>query len=444
MGPTRRIAEFVADFPADALPAPVSRETARTVLNMVGCALGGARHEAVAIADRALTPFSGPPNTSVFGRGARRDMVLAAQLNSLAASVHAYDDTHPPTLVHAGAPICAAAFAVAEQRAVSGAAFLAACALGIDIACRLSLAVCAKPARANRSWIQTGVVGGVGAAMAAGRLLGLDVPALAAAIGIAASQASGLRAVQTSHLMGMMAGHASATGLRAALLAQAGFTGTDSAIEAKFGFLDAFAELANPAALTDALGDRFTGAANTYKPYPCGVVINPVIDACLELAKTLPAGVRVAAMHIVASSAAVQLADRPNPTTPAYAQLSLQHWAACALLRGRAGLAEGAQAAIDDPDIAALRAAITVAAESALGEDAARASVITDDGAVRQSAVAHAIGSAARPMSDAQLAAKFFDQALSALEISRCTALHAGCVSLPASPDAGSIARLAC
>ena len=444
MGPTRRIAEFVAGYRAADLPAPVLRETGRTVLNMLGCALGGAGHDAVAIADRALGPLSGPPQASVFGRGTRRDMVLAALLNCLSASVHAYDDTHPPTLVHPGAPVCAAAFAVAEQRVVSGVEFLAACALGIDIACRLSLAICAPPARANRSWIQTGVVGGVGAAMAAGRLLGLDATALAAAIGIAAAQASGLRAVQTSHMMGMMAANACAAGLRAALLAQAGFTGTDAAIEARFGFLDAFAELANPAAITDRLGAHFTGLDNTYKPYPCGVVINPVIDACLELAPQIPPGTRVAAMHITASSAAVQLADRPDPTSPAQAQLSLQHWAAVALLRGRAGLAEGCAAAIADSAVVGLRAVITVRADSAIGEDAARATVILDDGALRYASVLHAIGSTARPMSDAQLATKFFDQALQCLDESRRGGVYAACMSLPATPDAGSVARLAC
>lgn len=444
MGPTRGIAEFVAGYRAAELPAPVLRETGRTVLNMLGCALGGAGHPAVEIADRALSPFSGPPQASVFGRGMRRDMVLAALLNSLSASVHAYDDTHPPTLVHPGAPVCAAAFAVAEQRTVSGADFLAACALGIDIACRLSLAICAPPARANRSWIQTGVVGGVGAAMAAGRLLGLDSDAMAAAIGIAASQASGLRAVQTSHLMGMMAAHACETGLRAALLAQAGFTGTDHVIEARFGFLDAFAELANPAAITDGLGMHFAGLDTTYKPYPCGVVINPVIDACLELAQRIPPGARVAAMHITASSAAVLLADRPDPTSPAHAQLSLQHWAAVALLRGRAGLAEGGAVAIADSAAAGLRAVITVQADESFAEDAARVSVILQDGALRQADVLHAIGSTKRPMSDAQLATKFFDQALDRMDESRCDRLYSACVSLAAAGDAGSVARLAC
>ena len=117
---------------------------------------------------------------------------------------------------------------------------------------------------------------------------------------------------------------------------------------------------------------------------------------------------------------------------------------AVALLRGRAGLAEGCAAAIADSAVVGLRAVITVRADSAIGEDAARATVILDDGALRYASVLHAIGSTARPMSDAQLATKFFDQALQCLDESRRGGVYAACMSLPATPDAGSVARLAC
>src|SRR5208283_2566889 len=184
------------------LPIEVRVEARRAFLNILGCMLGGARHETVDAVDAAFGPFAGPPKATL--------------INCLASSVHSFDDTHALAIVHPSGPVAAAALAVAELRPISGANFLAAFALGIETVCRVSMAVSVAPARGTIAWSQTGIAGGLGAAVAAGKLLGLDEDGMRRAIGIAASQAAGMRVMHGTMTTALMPAQAAQTGLAAA------------------------------------------------------------------------------------------------------------------------------------------------------------------------------------------------------------------------------------
>ena len=181
---TMGLAEYVAATRPGHLPEAVRREALRAFVNIVGCIVGGSRHEAVEITWRALQPFAGPPQATLIGRGARTDLVTAALINGLAASAYTYDDTHAEAIVHPSAPVIAAALAVAEHRPVSGPGLLHAFALGVETVCRLSKAVSVPPAVGSIAWSQTGIAGGIGAAVAAGKLLDLDTAMLCRAVGM--------------------------------------------------------------------------------------------------------------------------------------------------------------------------------------------------------------------------------------------------------------------
>src|SRR5829696_7813670 len=113
---TERLAEFVAASRWEDISAAVRREGVRSLVNFVGCALGGCRDEAMDLALRVLAPYAGPPQAGVIGRAERTDALNAAFLNAVGANVLEYDDTHLPTVIHPAAPVGPGLFALAEQR----------------------------------------------------------------------------------------------------------------------------------------------------------------------------------------------------------------------------------------------------------------------------------------------------------------------------------------
>ena len=177
---------------------------------------------------------------------------------------------------------------------------------------------------------------------------------------------------------------------------------------AKEGFLDhAFGSLSK----------RFEILGNTYKPYPCGIVIHPIIDACLALREDN--GLKhedIASVAVRANPTAMALCYRRHPETDLLAQVSLYHWVASALVKGAARIEEGTNAAIREPVIVAMRDRIEVETDPAIAPDSAEVTVKLQDGRAFTRAIAHGIGSRGNPMTDAQLSAKVRD--LAALTLS--------------------------
>jgi len=441
---TAALADYVlAARPGD-LPEPVKREALRSFVNIFGCMVGGARNETVAIADRALAPFAGAPEATVVGRGKRSDALTASLLNCLSSSVDTYDDTHATAIIHPSGPIAAVGFALAERKPVAGRDLLLAFTLGVEAACRLSMAVSAPPASGKMAWSQTGICCGVGAALAAGKLMGLDAQGLRRAIGVAAMQASGIRAMHGTMCMSMAAAFAAQAGLRAAVLAGAGFTSSETSLEGKYGFAASFAETSHLEAVTEGLGERFEILANTYKPYPCGIVIHPLIDAALEARRER--GVehgQVERVSIRANPGALALCDRPSPGNEFEAQVSLQHWVAAALVRGRAGVPEYAAEAVDDPTIGALRGRVFATADPSVALDATVMAIALRDGRSVTVTVEHGLGGPGRPMTDAELETKFLQLAEGVMKPAAAKALIAQSWRLEALPDAAALVRAA-
>jgi 2-methylcitrate dehydratase PrpD len=439
---TYELADFVVRTRFADLPAAVRREGPRTFLNWVGCALGGCRHEAVAIAVAAAEEFSGEKRATVLGRGRLLDALNAAFVNCLASSAYAFDDTHLETVTHPTGPVAAVLLALAERACLTGEAFLTALVLGIEMTCRLSTALLVPPARGQVGWYITGVTGGIGAALAAAKVLGLDLQRTIWALGLAAAQAAGFRQTHATMSTGFVPAHAARCGLQAALLAARGFTCSDRILEGPHGFATVFAEAAHLAAATDGLGTRWETLANTYKPYPCGIVIHPVIDACLQLVQeiALPPDA-IMRVRLGVHPLCLTLCDRPAPTGGQDAQVSLQHWTAAVLVRRAAGLAEGTNACVRDPAVLAVRARIAAAPDASVGRDGAVVRLELADGRVVEKRVEHCVGSLTRPMTDAELEAKFMGQALQVLPDAAAGALRDLCWRLEALDNVAAIAR---
>lgn len=441
----RVVARYAVSAGASDLPAAVKAETVRTFTNFFGCAIGGAASEIVDVADRSLAPLSGPPQATLLARKRRADPLHAALINCLASSVFAYDDTYADTILHPGGPVAAAILALTETRAVSGEEFILACALGLEVECRLSLAVAAPPARGNIAWSQTGITGGAGAAVAAGKLMGLNEQQMAHAIGIAGAQASGYRALHATMCTPYMPANAAQTGLRSAYLANGGFGAIDNSLEHRFGFLNVYAAEPNPSALTESLGEDFKLLRNTYKPFPCGIVIYGIVDSCLEIsARSGFDAKQIDRVSIVASPETLALtAHRRHPDTLLDGQLSLHHWAAVSLIDGAAGIDQGTVARLRGTDVATLRGRIEASADEALTRDQARVTVHMRDGSQLSQTTLQYRGSVSRPLTDEQLGVKFLSEAGRNLSPTIARDLLDRCVNLATSRDVGAIAKAA-
>ncbi len=441
---TSKLTDFVLAAQWDNLPETVRRETLRSFVNILGCTIGGARHEAVDIADRALVAYAGPPHATVIGRGRKSDALHACLINCLGSSIYAYDDTHAEAVVHPSGPVAAAALAVAELRPTKGADFLLAFALGVELVCRLSKAISVPPAKGTVAWSQTGIAAGIGAAVAAARLLRLDAKLLQHAIGVALSQAAGFRVMHATMVSSLMPAQAAQTGLRGSLLASRGFTASPVALEGKYGFLEVFADQPHLPSLVDGLGERFEILRNTYKPYPCGIVIHPIIDACLQSRRehAIDAGT-IESVRIKASPGAMALCDRRNPQNELQAHVSLYHWTAATLIRGTAGIAELQDTTVRDPEIAAFQDRVTCAGDAGIAADAAEVTITLRGGRSHTCRIEHCVGSASNPMTDERLSDKFRALAEPVVGSKRAHELIDRAWAVEGMADVGDLARAA-
>ena len=442
---TSEIATYVTNVKFADLPDSVRHEARRSLFNILGCTLGGARHDGVARTDDALSPFAGPPKATLIGRGRQADPLHAALVNCLASSVYSYDDTHEQAVVHPSGPPASAALALAELHPVPGQDLLLGFALGVEFTCRLCKALTVPPAKGSMAWSGTGITGGIGAAIAAGRMLGLDMPTLRTAIGIALSQASGFRAMHGSMITPMMPAQSAQTGLRAALLARAGISSTDTPLEGRYGYLSVFSEEPDLDALLGDLGTRWEILRNTYKPYPCGIVIHPIIDACLQLrAEHGIDASQIQAVDIQASPGTMMLCNNRNPRTEMQAHVSLHHWTAVAFIRGTARIVDmDTDTAVHDPALMAFQDKVNATLDPGLASDAAIVTITLADGTRHRCHIEHGIGSATRPMTDQELETKFAGMAEPVIGAARAKALMRQCWAVDTLPDAGALARQA-
>jgi 2-methylcitrate dehydratase PrpD len=402
---TDPLARFVADARPGDIPRHVRHEAKRALVNFFAAALGGCRDQAVEIGLAVLSGLAAPGEAPVIGRTGRVDMLTAAFINAASGNVFDFDDTHVPTVIHPTAPVAPALLALAAARPVSGADLLDAFVLGVEIECRLGNAV--SPGHYRRGWHITATCGVFGAAAAAGRLIGLDAERLVWALGNASAQASGLIETLGSMAKSIGVGNASRNGLLSALLAERGFAGPALPLEGPHGFIAVTSGTYDPAALTAGLGERWEILRNTYKPYPCGVVLNPVIDAVLDLRARLGlAAFEVQGVTVAGHPLLRERTDRPAPVSGREAQVSAQHSVAAALVHGVAGIAQFADAAVGEPPIQTLRALVHLTDDATMPVGAARVTVRLRDGREFEAAVTQARGSLERPLTDAELTQK--------------------------------------
>jgi 2-methylcitrate dehydratase PrpD len=422
MAETKILASYVVNSQLEDIPSDVRHEARRAIVNYMGCAVGGSPHPAVDIALRALGPYAGKPTASILGRADRTDPLHASLMNGISSHVYDYDDTTPKNYSHPSSPVASALFAYASVNRVSGADFMHAFILGFEAESRVANAV--YPAHYDVGWHITGTSGVFGTATAIGRLIGLSVQEMIWAIGLAATQAAGLREMFGSMGKAFHPGRSAQNGYAAALLAKEGFTAGEHGIEGPRGFAAVQAARYDLSKITARLGIDFDLRANTYKPFPCGIVNHPTIDGAIQLHDAHqidPASIVAVRLHV--APLVMDLCNQQNITRGLQGKFSVYHGAAIGLVLGKAGIQEYSDETVNDPQVKRVRERTTAVGDSSVTEDQAHIAVELVDGRLLEIFIEKSLGNLNRPMTDRQLDAKFRDQAILALPSSQVDSL---------------------
>ncbi len=362
----RRLAQFCVDLGGHP-GIGAGLERARTyALDTLAVTLCGAVAPSSEAAVRALTLYGSGGPGAVFGTGVRLACGQAALLNGQMAHALELDDDHRIAVLHPGAAVVPAAFAVAEASGASGRAFLLGLLAGYEVACRLGEVF--RGSLFYHGFHPTALCGALGAAAAASVVLGLDRDRTARALGIAGTQAAGLVEWRAdgSWIKRLHPGMAAQSGVNAALLASQGFTGPETIIEGKGGFLAAFGhdQELDTGALTRDLASDLHGTGTAIKPYPCCRFSHGAVDLALE---AHAAGVTADAVEAVEIRlyATNVLTYHPVPMNAVDAQFNVPYHIACCLVQGRIGLSDFTPEAVRRPQILAAAAKVTVVEDEA-------------------------------------------------------------------------------
>ncbi len=404
---TRHLARYAVGSRYEDLPPEVRHEGLRAFVNYIGCAAGGSHEAHVELMLKFLTEFNGAADTTLIGRREKLDALNATFINCMTSAALAFNDTHYATVAHPTSPVAAALLAMAQRQKVSGQDLLHALILGVEIQCRVGSILTTPPAESAVGLSMQGLVGGIGAAVAAGKLLQLDEAGMVTAIGHAANQSAGIRQGQSTDASHFSPAHAARCGLQAALLAARGFECSANMLEGPKGFAVSFARPPNLEAAIANLGQTFEISTLAYKPYPAGVVIHSIIDACRDIVSQKSFdGAQIERIDLTLNPLAAKLTDLVEPKDRGQALVSLQHWAVATLVYKQAGISEVANSVVRDPAISALRKKVSYTNDDAVGREAAHVRVTLKDGTTLTASVQHCRGSVKRPLTDEDIKTK--------------------------------------
>jgi 2-methylcitrate dehydratase PrpD len=441
MDVTRTLAHYLVAAKYDDLPANVRKEGVRTLLNWVGVAIGGSRHQTVDIAVSALAPFSGPAQASLFGRRERFDIMNAAFLNGVSSHIFDYDDTHLKTIIHPAGPVASAILALAEMQPVSGKDFLNALVLGVETECRIGNSV--YPNHYDVGWHITGTAGVFGSAAAVGKLLDLNEQQMVWALGLAASQPVGLRESFGSMNKSFNPGRAASNGIFAAMLASRNFTSSDSMIEARRGWANTISTKQDYNEILGDLGKRYEAALNTYKPFACGIVMHPAIDAAIQLRdENKLSADQIERVDLKVHPLVLEHTGKKTPQQGLEGKFSIYHAVAVALVEGAGGEKQFSDRAVMDPIVVALRGKVNPVITPGVKPEQVDMTVVLKDGRQLHRYIEHAVGSVEVPMTDKQLETKFSDLADGIIAAPMILRVMDACWNLESLPNAAEIAKM--
>lgn len=396
-----RLAGFVASASVPPGPQPAAR---RTIANAACLVVGSARAPAVEAAASLVEGVGSAPQATILGRPGAVAVPYAAFVMGIAAHIEDFDDTHLRTIIHPGAPVPPAAIALAERFDLDTGQLAEAVAVGVEVMLRIGNGM--SPSHFERGWHMTATLGHIGAAATGSRLLGLDGERTTQAIGLALQQAGGAQAVLGTMAKSFHPGRAAMDGCEAALLAAQDWSSPRPILEGSEGFAAQHSDAPDLDEMLVDLGEHWELETNAFKPYSCGIVAHPLIDAGIALREQIDDPEELGAVAVRANPWVLVAMGLEEPSHGLESKFSAYHAMAAGYLLGRAGPPEFSTEVALDPDVIAVRRRITIVADEEVPRDSAEVTATRRDGREHRLTVEHATGSVERPMTDEQLREK--------------------------------------
>ncbi len=403
---TERIAEYVVRSSYRSFPQEVIHQAKRCFLDLIGTTLGGAKQPLGRILVKTAGELGGKPQATVLGYGLKTSILGAALINGSAAHALDFDDTHIASIIHPSAPVIPAVLAVAECKGLSGKAALEAFILGFEVETRIGLGMGKN--HYDRGWHNTATCGRFGSAVAAGKLLGLDRKQIEMALGMAGTQASGLRLVFGTMTKPFHPGKCAFDGLLSALLVQRGFTCAPNLIEGPKGYVEVLGVESRLEPMVKDLGRKYEVLNNTFKPYAACLLTHPTIDAIIGLRNQFrlkPGDIEEISCHV--AKFCLDAAGQVQPKTGLAGKFSTAYVAALALAEGEAGEDMFSDKKVVEPKLVALQKKVKAKVVPGYSETEARATITTKDGKKYSAFVNTPKGDPRNPPTDQELENKF-------------------------------------
>jgi 2-methylcitrate dehydratase PrpD len=448
----RTLGEWAAGLRAEDIPVEVRDNAALRVLDTIGCALAGAREEHAPAILALVSRWGNPGPSTVWGTTHTVAPPQAALANGALAHGLDFDDTHADSVCHASAVLVPAVLALAESERLGGRDALTALIAGYEAMIRIGMAA---PGRFHeRGWHATAVCGAFGAALAAGKTLGLGAERLTAALGIAASMASGVMEFleDGSWVKRLHPGWAAQSGIQAAVLAGEGFTGPATALEGRLGFYRAtLGDAPDIGKHLKNIGDEWETMRSSFKLYPCCHLNHAYLDAIARLKRTegLQAA-QVDGVECLVPAGEVPIVCEPvaakrRPRTPYDAKFSLAFCVAAAVVEDRVGIGSFTEESIGDERVLRLAARVSYTVDAAAAYPRTFPGwvrVRLTDGRVLEAREESQRGGPDRPIGADEVMAKFRDNARRVLPPLRIAALETAVLSMERAHDLGPLPAL--
>lgn len=396
-----RLGQALCELSLGTFAKPRTRFYRAAWLNYLGAARSGCHEPAVERFVRSRADLCAGAFAPI-GHGWRLGLSDSVMANCHASSVQAFDDIHFATTTHPAGPVASAIVGVSELTDVSTTDAAEALAIGMEVECRLALALFSSGTGSAAGWYTTGMAGGVGAAAACGRLLELDVRQMESALGWAATMASGVRGTHGSAAGTFVPALAARSGLEAALLARDGLGCSLDALDGACGLVYQVAPHPALERTLRGIGRTWISRETSAKPYPFGFVAFAAVDAARELGPIACAQ----SIDVFVSVRAEQLGANASPATADEAIVSIPYLVARTLADPGSTRTPIPRAFEIAPEVARLMDVIAIHGDASLADGAAR---ILVDGGVRHASCGAARGTAERRLTIEETTDKFRD-----------------------------------
>ena len=448
------IARWALNLTFEDLPADVLTATRLRALDVIGLSLAGAATPFGRATRAAALALSPPGPSRIVGTGDRVGAATAAFANAAFSQALEYDDTHNESIVHMSSPAVAAALAFAETRPLTGRDVVVGVAAANEISCRVGSVASGEFHR--RGFHPTGLFAPFGITCLAGRVLGLDAGALTRALGICGSFASGILEcwVDGTQSKFLHSGWAAQGGMSAALLAQAGVSGPARVLEGRFGLFASHLQDSGAKAdfsrVRERLGTHWESRNSSFKPYPAAHVLHPYVDAVLRARRTHGitaadvARIECPVAAFIVGIVCEPVEEKVAPATEAHGRVCLQYTVAEALHHGTLG--KSAYASFRDPEILSLARRVHYHVDPDYpgpGRFKGAVEITLTDGRVITEVQEHNLGSPENPMTEADLRAKFDENAAGTLDAAQRARLADAILRIEEMDDASAIVELA-